>query len=110
MANTKAEFNAIRSLAFGSISGTYANVGTALTDPAAAFRVANNTDGDLLVSLDGGVTDHLFVAAGNFVLYDIRANKRNKNQDDYVIPAQTQFAVKQVTAPTEGNIYIEVLK
>lgn len=109
MAKESAEFDPIRSIAFGSISGSYANIGTALTDRAAAFRITNNTDGDMLFSLDGGVTDHLFVPASTFVLYDVRSNARPVNQGNFVLPIGTQFAVKQVTAPTENSIYVEVM-
>ena len=106
---SRAEFDELRSLAFGSISGTYANVGAATDEPVSAFRVTNNTNGDLIVSVDGGTTDHLFVASGSFVLYDVRSNKNTGNQDNFVLPTGTQFAVKQSTAPSEGAVYIDVL-
>ncbi len=98
-----------RSLAFGSISGTYANVGTALTSPCTIFKISNNTDGDMIFSVDGGLTDHMFLAAGSFTLYDLRANMKPRNQDDYVLIVGSQFSVKEVTTPTSGDVYVEII-
>lgn len=109
MAGAVAEFDTLRSIAFGSISGSYANIGTSLDTQCTLFKIANNTDGDVIISTNGGVTDHIFVAAGSFSLYDIRSNRKTIHQDNYVLPIGTQFAIKQVTAPTEGNVYVEVL-
>lgn len=110
MASSRAQFSAIRTLSFGSISGTYADVGSPLAEPSVAFRITNNTDGDLIFSLDGGDTDHLFVASGSFVLYDVRSNKAPVNQDNFAFKVGTQFAVKEVSSPTTGSIYVEVLE
>lgn len=104
-----ADFDAVRELAFGSISGSYADVGSALDVPVRAFLIANNTDGDMMFSLDGGTTDHLFVGAGNFVLFDVQANLGPKD-DKYVLAVGTQFAVKQISAPTENSVYVSVLQ
>lgn len=105
----RANFDAIRSIAFGGISGAYANVGSPLTKPARGFCISNNTQGDMMFSLDGGTTDQIFVKAGNFKLYDIQSNMNAQVDDSYVLNIGTQFAVKQITAPVSGNVYIEVL-
>lgn len=104
----RAQLEALRSLAFGSISGSYAAVGTATANPTRLICFTNNTDGDMLFSRDGS-TDELFVAAGSFKLFDIATNHRPVNQDDLVFEQGTQWYVKQSTAPTEGSVYIEVL-
>lgn len=105
-----ARFDAIRSIAFGSISGSYSNVGSALTTTARVVHITNNTDGDMMFSVDGGTTDHIFVAAGSFVLLDIQANMNPDKDDKYVLPVGTQFSVKQVSAPSSGNVYVTVLR
>ncbi len=94
---------AVRSLAFGSISGTYAGVGTPLTNPSRLIIFQNFTDGLLMVSFDG-ITDHLPVAADGFVLLDVTANK-TVSQGFYIAEG-TRFYVKQVSAPTTGSFYI----
>lgn len=104
----RAQLEALRSLAFGSISGTYSTIGSVLANPCRLICFTNNTDGDLLFSRDGS-TDELFVAAGSFKLFDVSTNHRPVNQDDLVFETGTQWYVKQSTAPTEGSVYIEVL-
>ena len=105
----KAVFDEIRSLGFAGISGTYANIGVPLAKLPRAFCITNSTDGDLMVSDDGGVTDKFFLSAGSYKTWDIQANMNAHDDDKYVLPIGTQFAVKQVTAPTEKSIYIEIL-
>lgn len=99
----------LRSLAFGGISGSYAPVGSSLDNNWRMFRVINNTDGDIFVSVDG-TNDNLFVPAGSFVLYDIATNTANTSDFDVMVFAMgTRFYVKQSTAPTKGSVYIEGL-
>lgn len=104
----RAQLEALRSLAFGGISGTYAAVGTAFANPVRLICITNNTEGDMLFSRDAS-TDELFIPAGSFKLFDISTNHRAVNQDDLVFEVGTQFYVKQDTAPVSGSVYIEVL-
>ncbi len=101
IASIKAE--ALRSLAFGSISGTYANVGTVTAHPWRIFFISNTTDADVIVSLNGGVTDHFVVPTKQSLSMDVSANGLANNE---YLPQGTQFAVKQVAAPTLGSVYV----
>ena len=99
----------LRSLAFGAISGSYATVGTPLTVNWRVFRITNNTNGDLFISLDG-TNNNFFVPASSFVLYDLSANVAPVMQSDtFVLQIGTQFYAKQSTAPSSGAVYIEGL-
>lgn len=100
-------FDTIRTVAFGSISGTYAAVGTSFTNPVRLICFTNNTNGDMFFSVDG-VNNHLFVAAGSFKLFDLSTNKHTY-APWWVLAPGTQFYVKQSTAPTSGAVYIECL-
>lgn len=103
-----AQFDTLRSLAFGGISGTYAPVGTPLTVKGRIIKFMNNTQGDVVFSTNGS-TDMLFFPAGSFTLYDIQTNHRVTNESEFVIAIGTQFYVKQVTAPVSGAVYIEIV-
>lgn len=103
-----AQFDALRSLAFGGISGSYAVVGIPLTVKGRIVKFINNTQGDVVFSTNGS-TDMIFVPAGTFTLYDIQTNHRVANESEYVIPIGTQFYVKQITAPVSGAVYIEIV-
>lgn len=101
------QIDKLRSLGFGSISGSYAAVGTSLTFPARLVCITNGTDGDMLFSIDG-VNDYLFVAASSFKLFDLQTNRLNEQQQ-WVLPIGTQFYVKESSVPTKNSVYIEVL-
>jgi hypothetical protein len=99
--------DSLRSLAFGSISGSYAAIGKSLTFPTRLICFTNNTDGDMFLSIDG-LNDQLFIAAGSFKLFDLNTNRLNQQQL-WVFAQGTQFYVKESTAPTKGAFYIECM-
>lgn len=104
---TRAKFNAIREIAFGGISGTYAALGTALTDHARIIRFVNSTNAEVYVTTDTSENE-LRIAAASFVLYDFSSNKIR--DDGLFVHIGTQFYVKQVSgAPTSGGVWIEVI-
>lgn len=102
-----ARFPSIRTLAAGSLSSSYASIGTPFQENLRAFRLVNNTPGDLLFTTDV-TTDQFFVPAMSFVLYDLCANAANiKNSDWLVTASLTQFSAKTVTAAPTGNVWVE---
>ena len=101
-------FEAIKTLAFGGISGAYASVGAATTHPIRAFCISNNTMGDLYFTTNTS-QDEMFLAAGSFRLYDLQSNINPQFDDKCVLPVGTQFSVKQISAPTSGSVYIECI-
>lgn len=106
----RAQFEPLRTLGFGSISGTYAAVGSPLENQVRAFCITNNTQGDMIFTIDDTIPEgHMFVARGSYKLYDVQSNMNTQFDDKYVLPIGTQFFVKQVTAPTSGAVYIECL-
>lgn len=110
MSAKKVYFDTLRSLAFGSISGTYAAVGTPLTVEARVVCFTNKTAGDMIFSTDStNASGQIFVPAGAFKLYDLTANLVPGKDDSFVIAKATQFYVKQSTAPVSGAVYIELV-
>jgi hypothetical protein len=104
----RAFFDEIRTLGFAGISGTYAVVGSALTELGRGVCFSNNTEGDVYFT-DDNTKNKIFVAAGSFKLWDIQANINPQFDDRYVLPVGTQFYVKQIEAPVSGAVYIEVI-
>lgn len=102
-----AVIDTIRSLDFGSISGTYAPVGTALQHITRLICFTNSTNGDMFVSIDA-VNDNLFLPANTFKLFDLSTNRAEYNTL-WGFPEKLQFFVKQSTAPTAGTFYIECI-
>jgi len=105
-----AQLDSLRSLAFGGISAVYAAVGTAFTVAPRIICITNKTQGDMIFSIDStNAAGNLFLAAGTFKLFDLTANLIPGKDDSFVFAVGTQFYVKQVTAPTSGSVYIELI-
>jgi len=102
-----AKFEELKSLAFGSITGAYAAVGTATTDYTRIVTFTNTTNQAVYISLDG-TTNQLYLPSGVIKVIDISANK--VRDDGLFIPKGTVFYTKHTgSAPTSGAVYIEVL-
>jgi hypothetical protein len=93
----------VRSLAFGSISGTYAGIGTALTHPSRIILLQNLTDADMMISEDG-VNDHYPLAAKSAQIWDYAANQTH--QQGGFKAAGTRFYVKTIGSPSLGSVYL----
>jgi hypothetical protein len=101
--------DAYRTLGFASISAAFATVGTPLAHNWRIVCITNNTNGDMIFSVDG-TTNNLFVPANSFKLFDISTNSPNVQvEDNLEFQIGTQFYVKQSTAATAGAVYIEGL-
>lgn len=95
----------LRSVAFGSITNTFAALGAALAQPARLMKFVNTTDTDMLLS-DDGTNSKIVVPAGNTSVYDWGANRRNADLQ-WMYAKGTQFYVKYNSAPSRGAMYIE---
>jgi hypothetical protein len=94
----------LRSLAYTSISGSYAAVGTPLSYPSRILIITNKCNTDMFFSVDG-TNDHFIIPTGTAQLIDLNAN-RDGNKYSFVFQKGTQFYVKQVSAPASGSVYI----
>lgn len=107
---SRAFFEPLRTLAFGGISGTYAAVGSPLEHQVRVFCITNDTQGDMIFSLDNTVAaGQMFVARGSYKLYDVQANMNAQFDDKYVLAVGEQFFVKQDSAPIDGAVYVECM-
>lgn len=93
----------LRSVAHGSISGSYVALGSKFAHPMRILHFVNQTDGDLIISFDG-IADNLFIPAGSFVLYDFCANEDPSLP--FYVSNNTQIYVKQSSAPSSGSVYL----
>jgi len=92
-----------RSLAFGSISGTYAAIGTPLVNPAVFIMFINATNADIQISIDG-VHDAFVLLARSTFVFDISSDK--VVQTGLFINAGTSIWVKTIGSPTTGSVYV----
>jgi hypothetical protein len=92
----------LRSLAFGSISGTYAGIGTGLSNPSRILYIVNTTDVLLTFSFDG-INDHFVIPSQSYILIDITANMTLSGGALNIAQGQRVY-VKG--APTLGTVYL----
>lgn len=97
----------IRSVAFGSITGSFANLGSATTNPAYCITVFNGTDAQIQVSKDGGSTTWVDLPPLGAICRDF--GKKTEQGVVGLVAVGTQFQVKYSgSAPTEGTLSITV--
>lgn len=96
----------VRSLAFGSISGVYAGIGTAFSNPIRIIMIQNLSDVTLMFSFNG-VDDHVPLPGSGFLLLDVSTNKSVSN--GFFIAEGTRIYVRDLGAPaTVGSVYVSV--
>ena len=95
----------LRTLAFGSISGTYIGIGTPLENPSLQIVIQNWTDQPVMLSWDG-INDHFPLASG--CAWDSDNTTNRAREQGLYIPQGQRFYVSLigVTAPTSGAIYL----
>jgi hypothetical protein len=90
----------MQSVASSTMTGSYVTLATLIAQ-ARLFKIVNNSTQDVTISYNGGTTDHDYVPAGGFTLYDGTANAVSNAK--FNLPNATVVKVKG-TAGT-GNIY-----
>lgn len=96
----------LRSLAYGSMAGTYTGIGTPLANPARLIALYNSTDQDLFLSTDG-INDKIVIPSRSQRLYDIASNKSVQGGCLFLAAGQRMYVRYPGSAPTLGSIYFE---
>lgn len=111
MSAKKVYFDTLRTIAFGSISGTYAALGSALTTRPRIICFTNTTDVDLIASTDNtNATGQIYLPAKSFKLYDLTANLIPGKDDAFEVAVATQFYIKDTgSAATLGSVILEAV-
>ena len=102
MANTgqSIQCEAIREIAFGSLTNAYQALGGPLTRGAFRIVLSNNTDADVYFSYDG-TTNQKKLPAFSERIYDDKTNDMREMVGQ-------QYYVKYSTAPSKGWVALEV--
>jgi hypothetical protein len=101
-------FEPLRSIAFGSISGTYTGVGAPFANPIRLISIDNFTDENVLISFNG-TDDNTVVASNGFKLFDYNSNKGEK-AGLLEQPQGTRVYVKSESSnPSLGHVYVTVI-
>src|SRR3970282_2994556 len=104
----RADFEALRSAAFGAVGATYTAMGNPTANPAVALKVRSTLNQDALLSFDG-TTDQIPVAASDNFIIDFGSNKEGTGK--LYLEKGTTIYQKQgaAGAPGSGNLYVAVM-
>ncbi len=97
MSSNIVRFDAIRSVAIASITGSYTPLGIALTHAMRVLHFINDTNGTYLISFDG-VTDNIAILADGFSLYDLTSDQDGNESFRYEVG--TQLYIKWIVEPS----------
>jgi len=110
-------YEPLRSLAFGTISSSYAAVGTPFANPVNLIKITNLTDQDLTISYafnsvpaSDGTADYDIIPAGTSEIYDYSSDK-NTAAGALQQSANTTLYVRSATGtnPTVKGIYVTLI-
>lgn len=73
--STSIVFNPLISVNSATFTGSYIAFGSGFTYQVRILHIVNHSNVDVTISFDGGTSDHIFIPAGSFVLYDFGTNK-----------------------------------
>jgi hypothetical protein len=96
----------LRTVLFGSISGTYMGIGTAFNHPIRIFHLQNLTDQLLIFSFDG-INDTLALPSNGFLLLDVTSNKTIQ-QGFFLADGDRIYVKDNGTPATTGAVYLSV--
>lgn len=100
--NNPVEFEAARSVAFGSVTSSYVAVGSATSFIARSIVIANTLDAAVWLSFDG-TTDDIYVPASTHIMLNLRQVGLHLNSG-------TTISVKDDgSSPTAGKLVVSVL-
>ena len=104
-----ATIDTLRVLGEASIGAAYVKIGTPALNPIHILCITNTTDADMLIS-DDGINAKLIIPHSSFKLIDVSANRDGYSPANPLMFIQgTQYWVKQVTAPSTGSVYVEMI-
>jgi len=87
-----------------TLTGSYQNLGTALSNPAYHIDIFNDSDVDVYISTDAS-TNEMRIPAG----FTFPAPSKGEVKGNNVLAKGAQLSIKQVTAAGTGNIIVNVL-
>jgi hypothetical protein len=93
-----AQFDTLREIAFGSITGSFQLVGTAFGHINYLIKIQNTCNTGMFISFDG-TNIHDYIPSNGFSLYDFNSNALAQ-------PFGEGCYVKYESAPSSGNVYV----
>ena len=109
MANNRAIFNPLQSVAYGSITNSFTLVGSNFSNPVVLIHLLNLTNQSILFNVDGSGVAQGIVAPGGFVLFDLNANRQPYNEALELPIGGGIYIEYPGSAPTSGTFYVTTI-
>lgn len=104
MSKKPAIVDAFREIEGTALSTTYANVGAVLGSDAHIVLAFNTCDDTIVLSLDGGTTDHIKLDANEAFTLDLKTSQ-------LVLAKGVQIQAKDLgSTPTAGSLRISIIR
>lgn len=97
MASNIVRFDAVRSAAIASITGSYTKFGIPFAHAMRVLHFVNDSNGIYMFSFDG-ITDNFPLVGNSFNLYDLTSDEDSNEEFRY--ESGTQLWIKFLVAPT----------
>ena len=97
MGSNIVRFDAVRSIAIASTSGSYVKLGTAFGHAMRVLHFINDSNGTYMLSFDG-TTDNFPLVESSFTLYDLTSDQDANEMFRY--EKGSQLWIKRLIAPT----------
>lgn len=98
----------LRSIPFGSITGTYAGIGSAFAHPVRILKINNTTDSDLYISFDG-INDQDTIIAHSGSVLDYASNRIDPVGQLEQSVGERVYVKVITTTPTTGGVFVTVI-
>ena len=108
VSSARIRYEDLRSIAFGSITGTYASIGSSFENPVRLIKVTNQTDVNCLISFNG-IDDHYIAPAQAGYIYDYGTNKYDQCGYAEQSAGDRIYVKAEGALPTQGSVYVTVI-
>ena len=104
----RVRYEDLRSLDWTLITANYVAVGLPFNNPVCLIKLANDTDVNLLVSLNG-LTDIDIAPANSYAVIDYNSNKSNLGGYLEVAAGEIIYVKAESGLPTGGKFYLTAI-
>lgn len=98
------ELEPLRTIAFGSVSNSFSQIGGDFEFPLRMIALYSNLDADTILSFDGVTDQWFFPSKGSFIL-DVGANATDEDEM-YIAQGKGVWIRHLGVAPTVGAAYV----
>lgn len=98
----------VRTFDTSSLSGSFQNMGAALSNPVVIMSISNPSDVGVIISKDGTTTNWQIPSLGTLTLDSRDIQEARGGPTRYLLNKGTQLEIKQVTGSGTGTVVVNL--